>query len=58
MPSRRGENAKASKGHEKRQIQTKWQERANKSSEEQEKLKIQQKLNPHSPNILNANSLP
>jgi hypothetical protein len=38
--SRRRKTTKASKRHEKRQSQAKWQGRAKKTSEEQEKLKI------------------
>jgi hypothetical protein len=37
MSSRKRKTAKASKRHEKQQIQAKWQRRAKKSSEEQEK---------------------
>jgi hypothetical protein len=38
MSFRRRKTTKANKGHEKRQSQAKWQKRAKKSSEEQEKL--------------------
>jgi hypothetical protein len=38
--SRRRKNVKANKKHEKRQSKTNWQRRGKKSSEDQEKLKI------------------
>jgi hypothetical protein len=40
MSSRRRKIVKANKGHKKRQSQAKWQRRARKSSEEQEKPKM------------------
>jgi hypothetical protein len=50
MSYRRRKTAKANKKQEKRQSQVKWQERAKKSSEDQEKLKINTKAqNQHSP---------
>jgi hypothetical protein len=43
MPSRRRKITKANKRQEKRQSQAKWQGRARKNSEEQEKLKLNTK---------------
>jgi hypothetical protein len=40
MSSRRRKTVRANKMREKRQRQAKWQRRAKKSSEEQEKLKV------------------
>jgi hypothetical protein len=61
MSSTRRKPAKANKRQEKRQDQVKWQRRAKKSSEEQEKLKPGQKLkisikaqNQHSPSEINS----
>jgi hypothetical protein len=52
MSSRRRKITKASKRCEKQQSQAKWQRRAKKSSEEQEKFKISTKAqNQHSPKI-------
>jgi hypothetical protein len=50
MSSRRRRTAKINKRYEKRQSQVKWQRRAKKSSEEQERLKTKAKAqNQHSP---------
>jgi hypothetical protein len=61
MSSTRRKTAKANKRQEKRQGQVKWQRRAKKSSEEQEKLKPGQKLkistkaqNQHPPPEINS----
>jgi hypothetical protein len=43
MPSRRRKTTKGNKMQEKRQRQAKWEIRAKRSSEEQEKLKIKAK---------------
>jgi hypothetical protein len=71
MSFRRWKTTKDNKKHEKRQSQVKWQERARKSSEEQERLKLNTKAhNQHKslkstlplklipPNTLNAISPP
>jgi hypothetical protein len=47
MSSRRGKTAKANNRQGKRQNQTKWQRRAKKSSEEQEKLKLKANAQNH-----------
>jgi hypothetical protein len=71
MLSRRKKTAKSNNMQEKRQYQTKWQERAMRNSKEQERLKLKANTqNQHKssksilplkstpPNTLNANSSP
>jgi hypothetical protein len=54
--SRRWKITKASKLHKKRQSQAKWQRRAKKSSEEQEKLKL--KVNAQNQHKSSKSTLP